>query len=335
MPISALPLVCDGLASFFGGNATRLGALIFHRVFPVQDPFQPSEIYAAQFDALLGALVRHFNVLPVGEAIDLWQHGRLPPRSLVITFDDGYADNYTVAYPILRKHGLEAAFFIASGYLNGGVMFNDLVIESLRRTQLEEINLEWLGLGLGLQNISDLARRRAVTERVLLKVKYLSLQARKEVLARLMSEAGVDRPVDLMMTSEQLCALRNGGMEIGGHTMNHPILAVLDERAAEDEIISNRKHLTQILGQPPRFFAYPNGKPGVDYSARNVQMVRDAGYEAAFTTSWGSLGKESDRFELPRFTPWERTAMRFSLRLAQNFLRVNAQRVTAPPIGVA
>lgn len=331
MSISVLPLVRDGVASLFGGHATRLGALIFHRVFPVQDPFQPSEVYAAQFDELLGILVRRFNVLPVAEAIALWRAGRLPPRALVITFDDGYADNFTVAYPILRKHGLEAAFFIASGFLDGGVMFNDLVIESFRRTQLDEINLEWLGLGV--RNIADIARRRAVANEVLLKVKYLSLQAREEALARLILEARVDRPFDLMMSSEQLRALRDGGMEIGGHTMNHPILAVLDDQAAENEIVLNRAHLARILGTPPRFFAYPNGKPGVDYSARDVQMVRDAGYEAAFTTSWGSIGKETDRFELPRFTPWERTATRFSLRLAQNFLRVNAQQLTAPTMG--
>ncbi|MBS0354169.1 MAG: polysaccharide deacetylase family protein [Proteobacteria bacterium] len=329
--MSVLPLVCDGVASLFRGQATRLSALIFHRVFPVQDPFYPSEVYAEKFDELLSILVRRFNVLPLGEAIALWRDGRLPPRALVITFDDGYADNFTVAYPILRKHGVEAAFFIASGYLDGGVMFNDLVIESLRRTQLDEIDLEWLGLGR--VNIADLPRRRSVTNEVLLKVKYLSLQAREEALARLISETQVDRPVDLMMSSEQLRALRDGGMEIGGHTMNHPILAVLDDQAAENEVVLNRAHLTQILGEPPRFFAYPNGKPGVDYLARDVRIIRRAGYEAAFTTSRGSIGKESDRFELPRFTPWERTSTRFSLRLAQNFLHVNAQQLTPPVMG--
>lgn len=331
MSIPVLPLVCDGVASLFCGQATRLSALIFHRVFPVQDPFYPSEVYAEKFDELLSVLVRCFNVLPVGEAIALWRDGRLPPRALVITFDDGYADNFTVAYPILRKHGVEAAFFIASGYLDGGVMFNDLVIESLRRTQLDEIDLEWLGLGR--RNIAGLPQRRSVTNEVLLKVKYLSLQEREEALARLISETQVDRPVDLMMSSEQLRALRDGGMEIGGHTMNHPILAVLDDQAAEDEIVANRAHLTQILGHSPRFFAYPNGKPGMDYLARDVRIVRRAGYEAAFTTSSGSIGKESDRFELPRFTPWERTPTRFSLRLAQNFLRVNAQQLNASVMG--
>lgn len=328
MTVSTLPLMLDGIASLLGIRPSRFGALIFHRVFPEQDPLQPAEMYAEQFDRLLGILVRYFNVLSVTEAFALLQEGRLPPRSLVITFDDGYADNLTVAYPILRKHGVTATFFIASGYLDGGAMFNDVVIEALRRTALMEVDLSWLGMGR--VSLRGVAQRRTLIGELLIKIKYLSLEGRAAALDRLLDELNVERPTDLMMTTRQLQVLHGGGMEIGGHTMNHPILAVLGEADAGDEIVKNREHLTQLLGSPPCFFAYPNGKPEVDYSVHNVRMVKEAGYEAAFTTSWGSAGRETGAYEIPRFTPWERTAGRFCLRLAQNFLRVNALQLAGP-----
>ena len=317
----------DGIASLVGIRSGRLTALIFHRVLAEDDPLLPGEMHAQLFDKLLGTLVRYFNVLPVSEALELRQRGKLPPRSLVITFDDGYADNFTVACPILRRHGLQATFFIASGYLNGGVMFNDKVIEVVRRTSLDEVDLSWIDMGHC--SLSSLEQRRMVIDGLLLKIKYLSLDGRKEALERLLGEAQVMPPTDLMMSTEQLRALRDAGMEIGGHTMNHPILSVLKDDEAVDEIVRNRDHLTELLGYPPRFFAYPNGKPEADYTARNVRMVEEVGYEAAFTTSWGSIGAESSPYELPRFTPWDRTMGRFSLRVAQNFLRVQAPQLAS------
>ncbi|WP_374482999.1 polysaccharide deacetylase family protein [Zoogloea sp.] len=325
-----LPLMLGGLASLFGGRSSRFGTLIFHRVVPEPDPLQPGEICAAQFDELIGVLVRYFNILSAEEAIEAWQAGKLPPRTLVITFDDGYADNFTIAYPILRKHGVRALFFIASGYLDGGVMFNDAVIETVRRTELNELDLDWMGLGR--YALSTVAQRRTLIQTLLQRIKYLSLDGRCEALDRLREEAAVALPADLMLTTGQLRGLSGGGMAIGGHTTHHPILAVLDEDQAMDEVVKNRLQLADLLGEAPRFFAYPNGKPGTDYTAQNVRMIERAGYEAAFTTSWGSVGRESGIYELPRFTPWERQPGRFCLRIAQNFLRVNAPQLATPAL---
>lgn len=328
MTVHNLRLMLNGLESLVGPRCSRFGVLIFHRVLPEPDPLQPDEICAAQFDELVGVLVKYFNVLGVDEALELWRSGRLPPRSLVITFDDGYADNFTVAYPILRKHGVQAVFFVASGYLDGGIMFNDVVIEAVRRTPAESLDLNWLGAGV--HELQSVSQRRALIHELLGRVKYLSLNGRQEALERFLQEARVVRPTDLMMTSNQLQAMFAGGMTIGGHTMNHPILAVLDDDAAWHEIASNRQHLTDLLGVCPRFFAYPNGKPGADYTAQSVSLVEKAGYEAAFTTTWGSVGRESGAYELPRFTPWDKGRARFCVRLALNFLRVDVDQLAVP-----
>jgi len=107
-------------------------------------------------------------------------------------------------------------------------------------------------------------------------------------------------------------------MEIGAHTVTHPILRNTAPDTARREIVESGRRLAEIVGQPVRLFAYPNGKPGVDYGSEHVQMVRDGGFAAAVSTGWGVATEKSDRFQLPRFTPWDRTPGRFALRLIRN-----------------
>ena len=125
----------------------RLSVLILHRVLAAPDPLLPSEPTSAQFDALLGHVKRQFNVLPLTDAVSRLYAGTLPSRALSITFDDGYADNLTVAAPILKAHGLPATVFVATGCFVDGCMWNDMVIEAVRTTSRPSMDLESAGLG--------------------------------------------------------------------------------------------------------------------------------------------------------------------------------------------
>ena len=116
-----------------GQRNGRLSILIFHRVLAQVDPLFPEEVDAARFDVICGWLRRWFNVLPLDAAVRRLRDGSLPRRAAAITFDDGYADNHDIALPILKKHGLPSTFFIATGFLDGGCMWNDTVIEAIRR----------------------------------------------------------------------------------------------------------------------------------------------------------------------------------------------------------
>jgi peptidoglycan/xylan/chitin deacetylase (PgdA/CDA1 family) len=119
-------------------------------------------------------------------------------------------------------------------------------------------------------------------------------------------------------------------MEIGAHTVMHPILAKLDDSVARDEISGSKQFLENLLDAPVRLFAYPNGKPQLDYSAASIRIVRRLGFDAAFTTAWGAARSDTDRFELPRFTPWDRDRLRFGLRLAANLRRKSGPARPAP-----
>jgi peptidoglycan/xylan/chitin deacetylase (PgdA/CDA1 family) len=292
-----LSVALEGMGSLLGGNSKRLTVLIFHRVLPEVDPLSPDEMHASRFDALVGTLVHFFNVLPMDEALSRLRAGTLPTRSVAITFDDGYADNYTIACPILIKHGVKATFFVASGFLDGGIMWNDVAREALRSFRGDRLDLSWLDLGVC--SVATEAERHRLTETLLPKLKYLTPEGRRTALTRLIGDTGARIPDDLMLTTAQLQGLQAAGMEIGGHTMDHPILAVLSEAEARQQMADNRTHLTRLLGRAPRYFAYPNGRPEQDYLAVHARIARELGYEAAFTTSYGSAGPESGSFELP------------------------------------
>jgi len=303
------------------GPKARLSILIFHRVLPETDPLFPSEATVKTFDAQMGLLKSVFNVLPLTEAVSRLKAGTLPAPPACITFDDGYADNYTLALPILQKHGLHGTFFIATSYLNGGRMFNDTVIESIRRSPLTQLDLN--DLGLGVHELGSHAAKAQAIEKILPQVKYLPLDAREDTVAQVAARAGVDGPPDdLMMSTAQLQQLHTAGMEIGGHTHRHPILARLDHAEAQAEIAAGKAWLEDTLGDRVRLFAYPNGKPGTDYLPEQAGIVRELGFDAAVSTQRGVSTSSSDVFQLPRFTPWDTNRTAFALRLLQN-LRAN------------
>ena len=124
-----------------------------------------------------------------------------------------------------------------------------------------------------------------------------------------------------MMTRDQVRELRRYSMSIGGHTVTHPILAGLPIADARREIDEGRRDLEDTLGEKLRLFAYPNGKPQRDYDKSHVKLVRELGFEAAVSTAWGVSSRTTDRFQLPRFTPWDSNVSKFGLRLARNTWR--------------
>ncbi|MBP1202279.1 peptidoglycan/xylan/chitin deacetylase (PgdA/CDA1 family) [Duganella sp. 1411] len=304
------------------GGRRGLSIMIYHRVLAAPDPLFPGEIDREAFSRHLGLLKSSFNVLALQDAVRLARAGRLPPRAACITFDDGYADNAVEALPILQRFGLTATFFVATGFLDGGRMWNDTVIELVRRAPGALFDARTAGLGR--LPLGDVAARRAAIGTLIGHLKYLPMEERLALVERLAGEADYALPQDLMMSSGQVRQLHAAGMGVGAHTVNHPILAAIPARQAGDEIAAGKQRLETLLGAPVPLFAYPNGKPDVDYRAEHVGIVRELGFEGAVSTAWG--GRCGDLYQLPRFTPWDLDAPRFQLRLALNLAR-RAQRV--------
>lgn len=304
------------------GGTRGLSIMVYHRVLAAPDPLFPGETDRAVFSHQLDLLKASCTVLPLLDAVRLLGEGRLPPRAACITFDDGYADNATEALPLLQRHGLHATFFVATGFLDGGRMWNDTIIELVRKAP-PGAWLDAAALGLPALPLETLEQRRCAIATLIGKLKYVRMAQRLEQVAALAARAGYPLADDLMMRGDQVLQLRRAGMHIGAHTSNHPILAALPAQQAVDEIASGKQALETLLGEKIPLFAYPNGKPGTDYRAEHVDMVRALGFEGAVSTAWG--GRCTDPLQLPRFTPWDRTLSRFQLRLASNLLRKSAR----------
>ncbi len=302
------PAGCKGLLSI----------VIFHRVLARRDDVLDWDLDAHEFEQRVRWLRSWFNILPLDEAVRRLEQRSLPARAAAITFDDGYADNFTVALPILKKLEVSATFFIATGYLDGGRMWNDTIIHSLRHCGRARLDLAAIGLE-SYELTSCEAIRRAI-DRVISGLKYRPPEQRSAAVDYVARVAGCRLPDDLMMRSEDIRAMRRAGMVIGAHTVTHPILAKVDGDAVRQEVVDSRQYLEDLLQERVGLFAYPNGKPAVDFRDEDVGTVRALGFDAAVTTAWGVADAGSDRMQLPRFTPWDRTRIRFGARMMASML---------------
>lgn len=295
-----------------GGRRGSLLVLVFHRVLPTPDPLLESEPDAIGFAAELDLIARVCNVLPLHEAIERLVRGSLPSRAVSITFDDGYANNLTVAAPILQARRLPATVFIATGYIGQGCMWNDTVIESVRRAG-ERLDLR--DLGLAEFALSDVNARRSAISDILGALKHRAPDERLACTELIAQRVDLSKPSGLMMTEEQIRALSAFGIDVGAHTVTHPILKGLPVHRATREIAESKATLEAITRAPVTLFAYPNGKPNGDFDRTHVEMVRTSGFEAAFSTAWGAAGRDTDRYQIPRMLPWDRSPLRYALRL--------------------
>ena len=302
------------------GADARLSVLGYHRVLQRHDPLFPSVPTVDEFERSMRWVKATFNVVPLDEGIRGLQTGKLPPRALAITFDDGYANNATLAVPVLARLGLHATFFIATGYLDGGRMFNDTVVEAVRAAPEGELDLG--SLGLGSYAVATEQERLRTISSILGAIKYRSVAQRVAIAERIAEHTGAVLPADLMMTSDQVAGIARQGFALGGHTVTHPILACLPESEAQREIALGRRQVTEIAGRVVDIFAYPNGAPGRDYTVETVRLVREAGFTGAVSSSPGAARPGSDPLQVPRFTPWDRGKLRFAARMWNNAVRV-------------
>lgn len=307
-----------GVGSVLSAGASR-GALLvltYHRVLTAPDPLLPGEPDARAFASQMDLIRELCQVLPLAEGMERLVAGALPARAVAITFDDGYANNRAIAAPLLAERRMPATVFVASGYVGGGRMWNDTVIEVIRRARME---LDLTPLGLPRYLLADDAERRRAINEIIGAIKYRPPEQRQSLAAAMAEKVGCELPDDLMMSEAQLKELASFGIEVGAHTVTHPILARIDDETAWREVRDGKGALEDIMAGPVAAFAYPNGVPNRDFKRVHVDMVRKAGFSVAVTTAWGSAGPRADRLQVPRALPWDASAFRFGARLVATY----------------
>lgn len=292
----------------------RLSILMYHRVLPTSSLLFPEEIDADRFESQMRYLANNFSVMPLLEAVRRLRNGSLPPRSVSITFDDGYADNLTIALPIMEKYGLTATVFVATAYIDGGCMFNDAIAEVVTRTTCRVLNLQ--ELGLECYNTDSNEHRRESIKEIRKKARFYPPEEREKLVRLISRIAQVSSlPSDLMLTKAQVVELSRRGIEIGGHTVSHPVLTSIDDNRAQAEITIGKQELENWIDKPLRCFAYPNGVPGRDFTDRHAAIVQELGFDLAVTTANGIANKLSNPYQLPRFVPWGDSMLKFGARM--------------------
>ena len=293
--------------------------LIFHRVKPGQHTGFDEYTNAEEFRFKMVLLKKYFNVISLPTLIALKKKNEIPPLSVVISIDDGYEDGYSIITPILDELNISGAFFIATQGVESGGLWNDRISEVIMKTDRQEVQLFKGALKLKMVTLEDrLASWRLIHN----KCKFLTLEDREEVLTDLESKLAFARPIDKFLSTNKLREMHDAGMTIGAHTHKHPILAVESDAIAFKEIKKSKVILEEAINSEVKYFAYPNGKFGRDFSHKHQKMVKELGFEAALTTDIGLVDNETDLMALPRYTPWDKAPSSFALRLCHHFYRL-------------
>lgn len=306
--------------------------LCYHRVLAEPDVLDPDGMTAAVFARHMRVLRRFFRPVPLADLVNGARDGSVAPGSVAVTFDDGYADNLEVALPILRQEGIPATVFVATAGLDGVTMWNDRIIEGMRRLLGSEA---FAGVLAEFSVDPSLPPGEAV-RRLVLALKFRSPRERDEMAGYIETRAGgLDQRKPLMMGPREVAALARAGITIGAHTVSHPILCSLPDAAALAEMVESRARLEGIVGSAVTQFAYPNGRPNRDYDARHVEMARSAGFDFAVSTAEGRLDRRSPRYELPRIRTWPTSSPNFAARIVGTMLFGRQTEFAAAPAVVA
>ena len=285
---------------FFRSRASGT-VLTFHRVLPLKDvslAYDRHMVTSAEiFEQLVRLLKQDCRVVELEELLHR-PKGRFQKELVSLTFDDGWEDTYSVAFPILRSLGLPATVFVCSELTDTAEDFVTLPEERFAR-----VWQAYQGAGNLQELITDLrawgvptapqVTRRAISRRV----RNLPMRTRLLLLSHLEScspsavEAGRS-----LMTWEEARVMSRNGFTVGSHTARHCTLTAEDDRSVVRELSESRDRIAAELGRPPEFFAYPNGA----YSSHIMESVRGAGFSHAFTTDLGLVNQQTCAWAVPR-----------------------------------
>lgn len=241
---------------------------------------------AETFEWQLKQLEKKWNVITLGEYIQKRRmKAKLPPYMVILTIDDGYADFYKVAHPRLKEHGLPATFFPTVNFVDKKIwLWPDRLRYALDHSSRKDFSIKLAGetFHYNLSNTGERNRAWRQIARFCLtvdnKIKWaLILQIEKDLNVQLPS---IPPPEYAAVTWEQLCEMSEDGIEIGSHTINHPILSRIEKKELIEELKTSKKILEEKLGIKITSFCYPNSRPE-DINKLVVEQAQKAGYAGA------------------------------------------------------
>jgi len=252
-------------------------------------------------------LRRHYVPLSLGEvAARLEARRPFPPLAVAVTVDDGYRDAAEVAQPVFAAYGIPATVFVVTRFLDGGFwLWGDRVLYACLHAARDAAHVEWPSGEVLALDLRDAARRRQSASLVKERAKRLPTAQCLELVERLPGLLGCELPPEpppelAAMSWDDARRLAGSSIEIGSHTLTHPILSRLRSAAdLEHELAASRGRIEEQLDRECPHFCYPNGRRA-DIGPRAAAAARAAGYRTAVTTETGLIYPGADPFDLRR-----------------------------------
>ena len=291
-------LLCPGTVPVF----------MLHRVTESNDGV-PGRMTASQLRGYLQYISKKgYQVLSMDE---LWQSldkGRkIPSKSVLFTIDDGFYDHHDVAAKVFDEFGFPLNFFVITGLLDEQLWpWDDQISYAFRNTRVLHSDIE-----LPSEAVFSVDLREASTETVIRELRdalktgpqsEIYQWLREELFAKLEVDYPSSAPAEYRpMSWNDARSLRERGHGVYPHTCSHRILSTLAPAEKRKEIRDSLQRVGKELGFSPQVFAYPTGRPS-DYDDRDVEELRQAGFNMAFNTVPAYVRRGQDHFELPRFS---------------------------------
>ena len=302
------------------------GALIlgYHRISAVESDFYEVCVSPENFAGHMNALRKYAHPIGLSKLVQSLKQNVLPPKSVAVTFDDGYADTLYIAKPILEKYDIPATAFICTGYMGREFWWDELERLVLcsqsdpRALHLQAGGIQFKWNAPQMHSEMDHLKARGQFCRGLYHF-LLSLDVEDQNdamdLIRSWSEGsfpGISTP--RAMSQEELLRLVDGGLiELGAHTRHHVMLPQLALERQREEIQSSKRDLEVLLSEKIAGFSYPNGRATVDAK----RFVREMGFSYACTSLHDVIRPGSDVYELTRFWQQDVDEERFVERLSR------------------
>ena len=280
-------------------NGDKALVLTYHRFTESGDQETTS---LRNFDRQLQYLKKHYQLVPLSQlAAQVSKGKRLPKRLAAIAIDDGYRDSYEIAFPLLRAYDAPATLFVVTDFVDRAAwLWTDKLRFLAARTAAQFLKVQ-------IGNIEVEARldgpcsRRDAAKRVNELLKTLPDDSKDEAILRIAGSLGVDLPKlppdeYAAITWQQAREMDAAGVEIGSHTVSHPILTRVTHERLRDELGRSRGRIEKELNRGVDMLCYPNG----DYDTRVVRAARSAGYRCAVTIEPGLNAGGCDLLRLRR-----------------------------------
>lgn len=283
------------LARYLSRNHPKI--LMYHRISKDENG---GGIPINQFRRQVEVIKKYFTPMTLKDLMRAHEAGDIPEHAVVVTFDDGYRDFADIAYPILQEAGVPVTLFITTGFVNGDLwLWPDKIRYAINKTTIKNVRFGEFNLSLDSEE-----RKFDVWNEISDYCLSIGNQEKLDLIEKFFVSLGVDYPEDppdeyKAITWDQLREMERTGLEVGSHSVSHPILTRLNEQQIQFELTQSRNSILGNIGKDPMFFCYPNGQ-SLDFDDRVKFLVEEAGYKYAVAAFQG-VRPLDDRWVIKRY----------------------------------